>query len=262
MYYSQSIKEITSKDPDSYSDFGMPYKNYPIISDPVDVCLPGSFFNPEKSSDIDFNNCPLYMADRCAKNWDEKCSLYVNSLDDGSLVKDFLRATASKKFCSLSKNSTCKEMCQPFNPIAQDSPVVCQNFGKDVLKDNSDNLDIGWYLPASTSPDYMGSSCEGTCDSKNIEQSDVVIDSCLKYGFCNDILTDVCKTSNFKVGHKGLQRFCDSISSSPSPDKNIPLKYASPIMLKKKETPPYMVYFLMVVFLFLMYLTLSKKRKH
>lgn len=215
MYYSSSQKEIVAKDPDSYSDFGAPYKSFPLISDPVEVCLPGSFLSPEKSSDLDLNNCPIYMSQRCALSWDDKCDLYVNSLDDPVLLKNFIRSTASKKFCHLTSDSTCKVLCQPFNPIAQDSPQVCANVGKDVLKNAADNLDIGWYLPVNMSPDYMSASCNQTCDNvagSAIDPSDIVVNACLKYGFCNDILTNVCQLSGGKsISHPGLQQFCSTL---------------------------------------------------
>lgn len=217
MYYSSSQKEIVTKEPDSYSDFGAPYKAYPLISDPVDVCLPGSFLNPEKSSDLDLNSCPIYMSQRCSTLWDDKCSLYVNSLDDPMLLKNFLRATASKKFCHLTTDSTCKVLCQPFNPIAQDSPQICSNVGKDVLKNANDYIDIGYYIPVNMSPDYMSSSCSQTCDNISgsaTDPSDVVITACLKYGFCNDILTGICQTSGGKsIAHPGLQQYCSSLST-------------------------------------------------
>ena len=220
MYYSSSQKEIVAKDPDSYSDFGAPYNSFPLVSDPVDVCLPGSYLNPEKSSDLDYNNCPIYMSQRCSSTWDDKCNLYANSLDDPVLLKNFIRAVASKKFCHLNSDSTCKELCQPFNPIAQDSPQVCSNVGKDVLKNSNDNIDIGWYLPANMSPDYMSTSCNQTCDvvtSSSIDPSDVVVNACLKYGYCNDILTNMCQLSgNTPISHPGLKQYCDSVSVKES----------------------------------------------
>lgn len=268
MYYSSSQKEIVAKDPDTYSDFGAPYKSFPLISDPVDVCLPGSFLNPEKSSDLDYNNCPILMSQRCSTGWDDKCDLYVNSLDDPVLLKNFLRATASKKFCHLTPDSTCKLLCQPFNPIAQDSPQVCANVGKDVLKDANDSIDIGWYLPVNMSPDYMGASCSQICDNipgSSIDPSDIVVTACLKYGFCNDILTNVCQLSDEKsISHPGLQRFCSSLTNKDMSNNNSKSSVAVPFKVtqQKKYGVNIIVVFLCIVFLCLVVWMIYKKTQH
>lgn len=266
MYYSSSIKEIVPKDPDTYADFGQPYENFPIVSDPVDVCLPGNYMNPEKSSDLDYNNCPIYMSQRCATNWDQKCDLYINSIDDPMLLKDFLRLSVSKKFCRLNPDSSCKVLCQPFNPIAQDSPLVCSNVGKDVLKNANDNIDIGWYLPVNMSPDYMSNSCSQTCNSQGnkISQSDIVVNACLKYGFCNDILIDMCKTPE-NIENTNLQRFCSNLptlipddkSFSSSKTKKNPIKVSSTI--KSKNNNKKIVYILILILVLVVVYMLYKK---
>jgi hypothetical protein len=222
MYYSASQKEIVGKDPDNYSDFGAPYKSFPLVSDPVDVCLPGNYMNPERSSNLDLNNCPTYMSQRCAVTWDDKCALYLQSLDDPSQLKDFIHSVAKKKFCRLTPGSSCQTLCQPFNPIAQNSPILCSNVGKEVLKNAAASIDIGWYLPVNMSPDYMGESCNQTCDNlKGIKKDDIIIDACLKYGFCNDILENVCHYSKGKpISHPGLKMFCASIPSPIPPPSN------------------------------------------
>jgi hypothetical protein len=209
MYQSNVQKDIVPKEQDSYVDFGLPYKDFPNTSDPCDVCLPGSFLNPDKSSDIQSNNCPMLMSQKCSQEWTDKCSLYADSRDDIVSLRKFIRDTASKKFCKLNSDSSCKVLCQPFNPIAQDSPLVCDTVGRDVLTNLNDEIDIGWYLPANMSPDYMSDSCSQTCKvSTNVEDGDVIVDACLKYGFCNDILTGVCREGG-EINHSGLKRFCD-----------------------------------------------------
>lgn len=268
MYYSASQKEIVTKDPDSYSDFGAPYKSYPIISDPVDVCLPGSYMNPERSSDLDLNNCPIYMSQRCAVSWDDKCDLYINSLDDPVLLRNFLRDTAGKKFCRLNPDSTCKTLCQPFNPIAQESPSVCSNVGKDVLKNANDDIDIGWYLPVNMSPDYMSSSCSQTCDKVGISAvnpNDVVVTACLKYGFCNDILTNMCQLSNGTTSsHAGLQRFCDISKSKGFVSKSSRTPQSAPfkVLQQPKGYHPVLFFLLFVLVCVLGLMYTKNSRKH
>lgn len=212
MYNSRARKEILSVEASEYSDFGKPYS--PIDNDPVDCCLPGSFMDCPKVADLGL--CPSFMAQRCAKNWDKKCNMYADSLDTVK-QRDFIRSTAGKKYCQLSPDSSCSKMCQPFDPIAQDSPQVCQYVGNEVLKNSNDSVDIGWYYPVNISPDYMG-TCQQTCNVVNpsdIIPSDPVINNCLKYGYCNDILTNICQLAgdnNIKITHPELISFCNVVT--------------------------------------------------
>ena len=232
MYSSSARKEIITKDSDEYSDFGKPYSS--TNNDPVDCCLPGSFLNCPKVAELGL--CPSLMAQRCAQNWDKKCELYANTLNDNIMLRDFIRDTASKKYCQLSSDSNCTKMCQPFDPIAQESPQVCSYVGNEVLKNTNDNIDIGWYLPVNMSPDYM-SPCQQTCNLLNpstITTSDNVINSCLKYGFCNDILTNICQLSNdsnTKINHPGLSTYCNNLPKN----SNKPI-INQPVQVKEKLT--------------------------
>lgn len=225
-----NTSEIVSPDANEYSDFGKPYDMYPSVSDPVDCCLPGSFLNCPQVANLGM--CPNFMAQRCAAKWDDKCSLYANSIDDRVKFKDFLRDTAGKKYCQLSPDSTCSKMCQPFNPIDQSSAQVCSYVGNEVMKDANATIDIGLYKPVSISPDYM-SPCQQTCNlmnPKDITVDDQVINNCLQYGYCNDILTNICQLSkqgNIALQHPGLDTYCSNlkatqtvaVSPSPSPAK-------------------------------------------
>ncbi len=207
MNNSSTIKEIVNRHSTDYSEFGKPYENYPINTDPTDSCLPGHFLDHPTTANLGM--CPDYMAQRCSKNWDGKCELYVDTLDTVKM-KNFIRNTASKKFCKLSKDSNCSESCQPFDPILQESPQVCTYIGNETLKDVNETIDVGWYLPVNMSPNYMG-TCQQTCDvNTKIEENDPTINLCLRYGFCDDILTSICASTNKdKINNSNLNKFCD-----------------------------------------------------
>ena len=269
MYQSAVQKEILQKDQDNYSDFGTPYKEFPNMSDPCDVCLPGgSFLNPDKSSDIQSNNCPLLMSQKCSQDWTDKCSLYAESRDDDVSLRKFIRDTASKKFCKLNSDSSCKVLCQPFNPIVQDSPLVCDTVGKDVLTNLHDKIDIGWYLPVNMSPDYMSDSCSQTCKAlTTVEEGDVIVDSCLKYGFCNDILTGVCLEGG-DINHSGLKRFCDIQKGEKveKVDEKVDEKATmEPMKLSQQQKPKetfsrfYTLFILAIAVLFLLFVFTRRK---
>lgn len=246
--------EIVKKRSDDYSDFGKPY--YPIDKDPVDSCLPGSFLDAPKIADLGL--CPSFMAQRCADNWDEKCDLYVKSIQDRVKEKDFFRDVSSRKYCQLSPDSSCTKMCEPFDPIAQESVSVCKYVGSELLKDVNDSVDIGWYYPVNISPDYMG-SCRQTCNKVNpasISEKDPVINSCLKYGYCNDILINICQlaeNNNVSISHSGLSTFCSNLPKPQEvPKNNIEkLKYStSPIDDKKKSYTISIIVLILVILFF------------
>lgn len=220
MYYSSARKEIIPRDADEYSDYGLPDPSF-AKSDPVNSCLPGSFMDNPSVAELGL--CPSFMAQRCAQKWDEKCDLYTNTIGDQVKLKNFIRDVTSRKYCQLSPDSNCSKMCQPFSPIDQTSPQVCSYVGSEVLKDANASIDIGWNYPVNISPDYMG-ICQQTCNLVNpssIQADDKVINSCLKYGFCNDILINICKSAgNTQINHPGLASFCSVINppvQSPAP---------------------------------------------
>jgi len=152
------------------------------------------------------------MSQRCALNWDSKCDLYLDSIDQPAVMKNFLRDAVSKKYCRLSKSSECKTVCQPFNPIVQESPTICGNVGKETLKDINGKIDIGWNVPINMSPDYMSKSCTETCDvvtPSDIKADDMIINACLKYGYCDDYLNNICLSNKDKtISHPGVTQFC------------------------------------------------------
>lgn len=202
-----TVKEIEIKKANDYYTFD---KN--TTTDPVDYCLPGSFIDKPQTANIGL--CPSLMAKRCGVNWDEKCSLYLKSLDNDVVkVRSFFRSMTSKKYCRLSDDSDCAVNCQPFDPVDGNSFSVCDNFGSESLKDINDSVDIGLSRAVILSPHYMG-KCRETCDvvkPENFEKDDVALDYCLKYGTCNDILSSICtshKDSIDKISNDRLKEYC------------------------------------------------------
>ena len=89
----------------------------------------------------DMANAQLYMAEKCAKDWDGSCELMSRNRDsskcnsgkissslfktpdvEGMTVGDFLVENAAvRRFCNL---SSCKLMKEPYNPMDPYSPMV------------------------------------------------------------------------------------------------------------------------------------------
>lgn len=86
-------------------------------------------------------NSQLYMAERCAKNWDGYCTYYAinnptksfpntvspwlgqEQVANGLTMGETLVGNAAeRRFCDF---STCKKVCEPFDPTVANSPMVC-----------------------------------------------------------------------------------------------------------------------------------------
>ena len=195
--------EIQAKFSDEYSDFGKPYTEYPTNIDHCECCLPGNFMKCHSLTNIDM--CPEYMAQRCADTWDEKCTIYRESITDTNDLHNFLNNTLSKKYLKLRDDSNCSVSCQPFDPISQESEMVCSIIGNEVLHDTSNTIDVGDNKSVVISGEYMGKCL---LENKNIPviDGDIVLDSCIKNGACKDTISTLCKGGNIK--NKSLTDVC------------------------------------------------------
>lgn len=194
MYSSKN--EIQAKFSDEYSDFGKPYTEYPLKTDHCDCCLPGNFMRCHSLANLDM--CPEYMSQRCANEWDEKCTIYRDSITDTNHLHNFLNATLSKKYLKLSDTSNCSISCQPFDPISQESEMVCSIIGNEVLHDTSNTIDVGDEKPVVISGEYMGKCL---LENKNIPipDNDIVLNSCIQNGACKDTISTLCKGNTNKA---------------------------------------------------------------
>ena len=205
----------------NYGQFGKPYKGF-RQDDPVDACMPDRFLDAPWNYNL--GNCKQYMPQRCAENWDNKCQLYVNNIDDVTVLKQFLESMANHRFCSLNEKSNCGVVCEPFNPIDQTSPNVCNSMGIDAMVNASQSIDTGLYNPVKLSPVYMG-GCMKNCDKiqpSNIKEDDYSINYCLQFGFCGETLSNICKIADNKgenIGNSLLKQYCD-IKKQSKDNKN------------------------------------------
>ncbi len=148
-----TIAEIPNISANDYSRFG---KNYSAFPDPhasdsvVRQCLPGGWNADPQLAQLD--GCEDFMPARCAGNWDKNCDIYLANIQDIDKTRDFLNKAASNKFCRLSDDSRCAIKCEPMDPIAQESPKVCNFYGNESPHDASQTVDIGYYEPVDISP--------------------------------------------------------------------------------------------------------------
>lgn len=204
-------------------------------ADPVQCCLSGKsgIYNvetcPENPLRRDIWLCPAFMAQRCAKNWDGYCDIYLQEKigDDatGKAARQFLSDTADSKFCRLDSKApgnTCFTKCEMFNPTAPNSAQVCKTEGDIVYRDSQQlwNIDTNynWSGKLSTASPIKITACKKTCDNflpENLTDSDRVVNECLDTGSCADVMQNlaeniVSRGVKDKVQNKRLKQFIDA----------------------------------------------------
>ena len=180
-------------------------------ADPVQCCLSGKsgIFAMETCAGNplrrDVELCPKFMSQRCARNWDDKCDIYLNEQTQadftGKAAGEFLKATASAKFCRVDTSfpgSYCFEKCEQFNPTAPNSAQVCTIEGDVVYRDSTKlfNLDTNynWSGRLNTAEPIKFTGCKKTCDSmKNITEDDRVLNECLDRGVCGEVVANLAQ---------------------------------------------------------------------
>lgn len=199
-------------------------------ADPVQCCLSGKsgIFAMETCAGNPLRReielCPKFMSQRCARNWDDKCDIYLNEQTQadftGKKASEFLKATASAKFCRVDTSfpgSYCFEKCEQFNPTAPNSAQVCTIEGDVVYRDSSKlyNLDTNynWSGRLNTAEPIKFTGCKKTCDQmKNIGEADRVINECLDRGVCGDVISNLAQNivaNNIPFENSRLKNFIE-----------------------------------------------------
>ena len=166
-------------------------------ADPVNCCLDGYFFNcPENPMRFEKGMCNDYMAQRCARNWDNYCDLFLEQVDskdvNGKASGDFLAKAAEFKFCrddTTNPNSHCITACELVNPLAPGGAVVCKSVGETVYRDQNQLYNISTDFSQSeglnTTAPLKVTSCPKTCDlTQSIDNSNRILNECLDRGVC------------------------------------------------------------------------------
>lgn len=226
-----------------YYKFGL---NKPVpldVSDPVDCCIGNKYMNcPQNPLRYDNLMCNNFMIQRCAKNWDSKCTQYLKESVQPYLPKNLnvlppdaiLEEIARTKYCMLDKsdpNAKCVELCEPLNPVDQTSAQVCSIYGTEIFQDDSLLKDIAGDFPATaklrnTSRVRIG-ECPIICTGVDkIQKDDPVIDMCLSTGKCADVmqqLADYANKNNIPVENEKFKNFMDYYTSLKKPQdlKNV-----------------------------------------
>lgn len=168
---------------DEYSNIGNPTGvlegidvNMNRAVDPVQMCLPGKYLNAAPLSNFVTNNCPKFMVQRCAENWDEFCNIYIGETLKGSKKdqKLFMKQVIDSRFCridpAMKGGQNCKIMQELFDPTLPNSPIITSSVGTIVYTT----------APLSGYENQLG--CPHICNKINIKtiESDPFFIKCLE----------------------------------------------------------------------------------
>jgi hypothetical protein len=177
-------------------------------ADPVQCCLKGQMFAcPSNPVRRDIELCPLFMGQRCARQWDGFCELYLGERDDenvhGVYSNEFLRNAFEEMFCQLMTNnpdSMCYKRCEMFDPVSGTSPsaMVCKTFGdvpyrESYMQYSEDGAFNQFGLLSTASPIKM-TSCPKQCNVyTNLTDSNRLLNIVLDRGACPDLVMNLAQ---------------------------------------------------------------------
>ncbi len=210
----------------------------PVIqseADPVHCCLDGSYLNcPENPMKGDKSMCINFMAQRCARNWDTMCDLYLTQQDEknisGKYSNEFLTKVAESKYCrddTSNPNSHCITSCELLNPTSPDGAVTCKSVGETIYRDKNQFYNISTNFSQNEGLDTTAglkvAGCPKVCDVFSLsalDNSDRVLNECLDRGACQGILMNLSRKAQenkIPISNTRLQNFINYyILSNPS----------------------------------------------
>ena len=171
----------------NYASIGHMKTKKQAEEDQLSCCLPGGFMNC-KNGDYPYTlaTCPEYMSERCAKNWDDNCTIYAESLTIREDQDRFLSKVADKRYCKVEDDNSlffANEYQQLSNPQDPDSPEFSEWKGPQVYYKETGTCSLGptYFMPATDNR---------TCvklDPKKIK-GEFPIKQCLRQNTCNDVV--------------------------------------------------------------------------
>jgi hypothetical protein len=178
---------------------------------PEDCCIRNI-----RDAGFKLEKCPEHMAQRCARNWDDKCDIYLLQLDDKREGNDFINLVASKKYCRGTKdNETCVKSYKD-GIYSQEDETSYTNPQKLLsVSDNFGNLrDFVVEGKAEITPLKAG-KCDKRCDILNLanfENDDRVLNECLDRGSCQEVMMNLAENltiNNISINNERMKKFID-----------------------------------------------------
>ncbi len=168
--------------------------------------------------------CPDYMSQRCARNWDDKCDIYMLQLDDKRDGNDFINLVASKKYCrSVGGNGTCVNSYKDGIYVEENESAYTNPQNLLSVSNNFENLrDFVVEGKAEITPLKAG-KCDKKCDILNLANfgnDDRVLNECLDRGSCQEVMMNLAENltiNNIDVKNERMKKFIKGyIATNPA----------------------------------------------
>jgi hypothetical protein len=169
--------------------------------------------------------CPGHMAQRCARNWDDKCDIYILQLDDKREGNDFINLVASKKYCRVTNNKdeACVKSYKDGTYVQEDETSYTDPQKLLSVSDNFGNLrDFIVEGKAEITPLKAG-KCDRKCDILNLANfgnDDRVLNECLDRGSCQEVMMNLAENltiNNIDIKNERMKKFIKGyIATNPA----------------------------------------------
>lgn len=235
-----------------------PIQNY--LADPVQDCIAGNFFNGHDNPlRYDIGRCSTFMGQRCSKQWDGYCDLYLKERMDadfvGKAANEFLIKALDAQFCTVNKSlpgseQTCFTKCEQMDPLAPDSAMICQTEGNFIYRNTDKLYNIDTQYPStgrlSTPSPIRIAECPKVCNlltEDKLTDDNRVLNECIDRGIGADILVNIAENAisqNVKITNSRFNRFIQSfvLKSSNSLTPGFASLGASPMLSTVKRNLP------------------------
>lgn len=175
--------------------------------------------------DAKLQKCPEHMAQRCARNWDDKCDIYILQLDDKREGNDFIDLVASKKYCRVTNNKdeACVKSYKDGTYVQEDETSYTDPQKLLSVSDNFGNLrDFIVEGKAEITPLKAG-KCDKKCDILNLANfgnDDRVLNECLDRGSCQEVMMNLAENltiNNIDIKNERMKKFIKGyIATNPA----------------------------------------------
>lgn len=186
---------------------------------PEDCCIRNI-----RDAGFKLEKCPVHMAQRCARDWDDKCDIYLLQLDDKRDGNDFINLVASKKYCRGTKeNESCVSTYKDGIYVQEDESSYTDPQKLLTFSNNFENLsDFVVEGKAEITPIKAG-KCDKKCDILNLANfgnDDRVLNECLDRGSCQEVMMNLSENliiNNIDVKNERMKKFIKGyIATNPA----------------------------------------------
>jgi len=175
----------------------------------MDNCCVDNFYSVCPDNSFNTTKCPSLMAQKCARNWDSKCDIYI--LQQGVNGDEFVRDVASKKYCREDKE--CVSKCDDNGCKLSDESEYTNT---DKLFNTTKNFSS---LKDNEVSPLKVKQCDKVCDILNLTNfgdDDRVLNECLDRGCCQDTIMNLSENlikNNISFTNRRLKKFINNYIS-------------------------------------------------